>query len=351
MISFFFILSLNAEKKDTDYTNIDGELSGVPRGLTKFVIQRTVKTIGQNCFENSTQTLETIDTKEALLLMRILPKAFAGCIKLKKVDFSNSKLLWSIQESAFENSGIEEVLLPVSLKSIGDFAFHNTKITNISIPDSVFWIGVKCFYNTPLVEVNFTKESCLAVIKFKAFAKTKLTHFYVPKNVASIGGGCFARTPLTNLTLSKNNVHLTYNHTMYNKNMTKVLFVLPTYTGSIEINSNAREIAPSAFEYCQVTEINLANIEMIGTRAFYHSGLTQVSIPASVRLIGESSFEGCSALRSLRIKGSNIVIGKNSFYHTGISCNVKIDPSLIYTLIQNGISINSFYKCHQEEHM
>ena len=354
MLCFLFSLSFcvsSQKKPDPNYGNADGDLLSVPSSLTKYSIHRTIKTIGPNCFENSSKTITSINFKDAIMLMRIMPYAFKGCIKLTSIDFSNCNLLWSIQESAFENSGIETIILPNSLKSLGDYAFSKTKITNLTIPDSLFWIGKECFYKTPLETVEFVKSPCLAVIGTRAFAKTKLNSFFIPKKVGTIGGGCFSKTNIENITLSSGNIHLSYNITMYNKNKTRLLFIAPEFNGTITLHPNVREISENACEYCKLSEIDLQNVKVIGKRAFYNSMLTKVVIPASVKFIGESAFEKCSKLNSLEVKSNDITISTNAFYHTGIICNVKSDPSVISALVSNGISLNSFYKCEHNEYM
>ena len=353
---FFFFISFSfcassQKKPDPNYGTPEGDLFRVPGGLTKYSIHRTIKIIGPNCFQDSSQTLASVNLKDATMLMRIMPCAFKGCVKLTSIDFSNCNLLWSIQESAFENSGLETIILPNSLKSIGDYVFSQTKIASIKIPDSLFWMGKGCFYNTPLASVEYGKNPCLAVIESQAFARTNLESFTIPKKVGRIGGGCFSKTNIKNITLHPGNIYLTYNITMYDKNTTRLLFIMPDFNGKVKLHPNVIEIYENACEYCKLTEIDLQNVQIIGKRAFYKSMLTKVAIPESVKYIGESAFEKCSKLSSLEILGNEIYICRKAFYHTGIVCDVRSNPYILQSIVANGISLNSFFKCNHEERM
>lgn len=95
------------------------------------------------------------------------------------------------------------------------------------------------------------------------------------------------------------------------------------YTGSIEI--------PSSVTYRR-KEYSVTSIDRY---AFYEcSGLTSVTFPDCMRLIGESAFEGCSNLASVFIPGSVTDIGAAAF--TGCS-------SLAAVTIPNGVSKIDYY--------
>ena len=71
-----------------------------------------------------------------------------------------------------------------------------------------------------------------------------------------------------------------------------------------------------AFGYCpDLTSVTIPNsVKSIGNNAFYGcSGLTSVTIPNSVTSIGDNAFAGCSSLTSVTIPNSVTSIGHNAF--------------------------------------
>lgn len=62
-------------------------------------------------------------------------------------------------------------------------------------------------------------------------------------------------------------------------------------------------IESRAFRYCDALRAVLLpeSLEEIGAWAFAKSGLRSMTIPASVRLIGERAFWGCADLTSLEV--------------------------------------------------
>ena len=83
-------------------------------------------------------------------------------------SFIDEKPVVRIADAAFENQGIDAVVLPEGLQIIGESAFKGNSIKNVDIPDSVTEIGKAAF-----------EENGIEVIE-------------IPKNVISVGAGAFA---------------------------------------------------------------------------------------------------------------------------------------------------------------
>ena len=128
-------------------------------------IPDSVEIIGTGCFTGCTgirsvklseklTTIESAVFKECNSLSEInIPdgvvsigiNAFYGCDSLTKIEFPDS--LKNIEESSFENSGVEELLLPTNIESIGKRAFANCNLVTLIIPDSIKEISDEVFYN------------------------------------------------------------------------------------------------------------------------------------------------------------------------------------------------------------
>jgi hypothetical protein len=71
--------------------------------------------------------------------------AFNGCRYLTQVRLSPDTT--SINEGAFQNSGLMEIELPNSVNTITKSSFSETNLTTVTIPDSVTKIEEYAFYS------------------------------------------------------------------------------------------------------------------------------------------------------------------------------------------------------------
>ena len=140
------------------------------------------------------------------------------------------------------------------VKEIADEGLSGTGITKLVIPKTVETIGVAAFaYNYSLKEVTFAGGSELNEIPRGAFGYCNaLTEITIPQTVESI-------EPLA--------------------------FVNCERLSSVAFPDNLKKIGDGAFEGCTKLEsVSLPQtLEKIGNMAFYKTGLTEITIPDSVR--------------------------------------------------------------------
>ena len=109
---------------------------------------------------------------------------------LKNVVFNDN--LASIGWGAFQNTGIEELNLPL-VSAIEDSTFYNcSKLRSVIIPDSVETIGYAAFENCPLLSDVKIQNGSLDFIDMSAFLDcNSLKKIYIPKSVTRIGQWAF----------------------------------------------------------------------------------------------------------------------------------------------------------------
>lgn len=91
----------------------------------------------------------------------------------------------------------------------------------------------------------------------------------------------------------------------FRRNQAGTGYILEGYTGGATV------VIPAEYNSLPVVEI--------APNTFAGQAITAVTIPESVRVIGDSAFEGCSALETLTVKGSNLAqIGTRAFYRSGV---------------------------------
>lgn len=202
------------------------------------------------------------------------------------------------------NKTLEEVILPMSLKSIGQEAFANCKnLKSIKFGDSIDSIASRAFFSTPL--------------------QGELT---IPANIRIIGKQAFAETDISKVSISSD-IHTTKESTIYT-----------VYSNSVFANcSNLQEVIVA--EGCTILELGFSNCKKLNT----------VSLPSSLQKIGyESSishnyiFNQCSRLENIKLPQALVFIGEYTFSRTPLR-TINIPNSVQH------IGNNAFYNCEMLE--
>ena len=98
-----------------------------------------------------------------------------------------------------------------------------------------------------------------------------------------------------------------------------------TFVTSVSIPATMKTIGNEAFKNCSnLTSLTFegeSQLEQIGDYAFYNTGLTTISIPATVKTIGNSAFKDCGNLTSLTFEGESQLeqIGDYAFMESGLT--------------------------------
>ena len=178
----------------------------------------------------------------------------------------------------YMNQSLQNVVLPSNLRLIGKFAFSTCLLLeSVNIPASVYDIGLYAFSNCEgMKTVTFEKNSILGNIQDGAFeACFLLEEIKIPASVITIYP-CAFRACIS---------------------LERVEF---------EQGSRLERIYSEGFAYCEsLEEIELpSNLEMISGMAFIGCGLSKVSIPVSIKIIGDQAFSNCLDLVEMYYAGT-----------------------------------------------
>lgn len=200
---------------------------------------------------------------------------------------------------AFRNhSSLRSITMPDSLSSIGNYAFCNcSNLTDIRIPDGVTYVGGYAFYNCSSL-TNISISNRVTDIKENTFSDcTSLTSVIIPNGVTTIGGYAFyGCNSLTSIRIPDSVISIRENAFNYCSNLNEIV---------VEKN-NANYSSKDGILY------NKEQTELISCRGNRES----VTIPESVKKIGEEAFYGCNSLRSISIPDSVLEIMQNAFEGT-----------------------------------
>ncbi|MCI5587164.1 MAG: leucine-rich repeat protein [Lachnospiraceae bacterium] len=166
---------------------------------------------------------------------------------------------------------------------IDDKAFaYSSTIQVVNIPNTIKYIGQEAFeYSKKLKEVNFAEDCDIEVLSGYAF------------------NGC--------------------------ESLSKVVY--PT-KGFVIISDGAFS-GCSMLKDCYISD----RTEEIGNYAFENTGVTNLKITNSVKLIGSSAFRECQNITSVSIPASVLYIGNNVF----MDCVNLVDATIKCNLISSGL--------------
>ncbi len=313
--------------------------------VDSITIPSNVTFIGRNAFYNAKDLIGVAFDSNSKLAT-IEREAFARTTELETITLPKS--LTSLGSSAFEQSGLEQVLFEegMNLKEISEKAFLGTNITSVSIPASVVIINHNAFRDClNLSSVVFNNTNDLTIMN-DVFYNTGLTEVNINENITYIGEYSFnGLRELTEFNVSEDNEHYqSINGVLFSKNGKKLISFPGNITGSYTIPNYVETIGFGAFENSKLEEVNFENninLLTIGYRAFYNSSIKQISIPSSVISIDYYAFAMCDNLTKVEFADDNNLLGiyEGAFYLDRNLSEITIPDSIIE------ISDFAFYGC------
>ncbi len=257
-------------------------------GLTEIIIPRTVTTIGNCAFESCESATEI---KILGPVTSIGDYAFYGCSSAEKIVLPDT--VTSIGQSAFYAcNSLEEFVIPNGVTSIGDYTFFNSqKLKKVTLPNDITNIGAFAFYQCrSLQEINIP----LSVVEIDEYAFgncSTLVDVWYP--------GTLADKNKINIGANNTELHNADWHYIYsNDNFTyQISDGKATVTGCDKNLSGKITIAETIDEF---------PVTAIGDSAFNGcSAITEINIPSGITNIGENVFDGCTSLKRIEVAEDN----------------------------------------------
>ena len=264
-----------------------------------------------------------------------------------------------LETGSFASSVITSVVLPEGLKKIRSYAFEGCRnLEQIDMPDSVETIGSYAFcWCSSLEEIELSKgikeifpyafymcealksiniPEGVSVIDQNAFLHcTALETVTLPGTLTEIGRDAFYKTAYFDNAENRNG------NALYNGKY--LLDVLPEAEGSFVIKEGTELIAGGALSNCvKLTEITIPDsVKYIGEFAFSGcKGIKSIVLPESVVKTGEYIFSQCSGLESVVILGNITVIENSAFYRCEKLTNAVL-PDTVKTIGDSAFNLCS----------
>ena len=232
---------------ETKQTTIADGAFATCENLSQFITVKNIKSVGKSVFAKlpvSIVEISNVDTIGEL--------AFADCDKLYGLTVQNVKTIGSL---AFAGSGEQtndNIILLDSIQNVGSRAFEGCKFTSADIRN----LNTVTTYTDPKTNIVFSP---------------------------------FAKSNIKKVRFSDEAKHTVCANAF--KNATSLQSVVLSYgTGLDDIST----VDTSAFEGCvKLTDINLSKeLTTINGLAFYNTGLTEITVPASLTKITTASVAG-----------------------------------------------------------
>ncbi len=267
----------------------------------KVIIPEGITTIASNAFTNS-NCISSITIPKSVTT--IGDRAFIGCSRLEKINVDpDNKNFTSVDGVLYNKDKTELICFPVF-----------STIVNLNIPDTVKIVRRYAFNGSMNSLENVTIPKDLNKIEDNAF----------------LGCSCYININVN----TENKNFIVDGKNLFNKEKTKIICYMDKAVGETEdhysILDGVTTICGGAFAHCSLANITIPDsMKEIGDNAFYGcTDLTSVNIPNSVETIGESAFSECSKLTEITIPDSVETIGKSAFSECSRINKISIPSSV-----------------------
>lgn len=320
-------------------------ISGSKKNLETLVLADTVKTIGKYAFRNLTK-LSSVTFSASL--ETIGEYAFDGCESLTVFNAPSS--LKTIEYSAFANSGLETVTLNEGLESIlgkdnnlnaYPGPFENTKIKTLKVPSTVKKVCVfgrissleTLYISADFLNSVYTRNGSTSVRRlFLTGGSLSMIDLFDDFYEVHFASGVTSTNTYTYklysnaLIVNESNVQISVPDDYVGEYVTSESAVTGKFVAENDLiyySYNGRKILVRyTGEKTVIEASDLSGITDIYNPAFRNTNITSVTLPSSVKNLGEKAFSSCKSLSTVYIPSSVERIAGYAFIWSGSDSSI-----------------------------
>lgn len=223
-------------------------------------------------------------------------------------------------EACSDLESVEEIICPDSVESISSCAFRFcSNLKRLVLPASTLDFRANWISGCAALE-ELVLPGLLDSIIASVFEAENLRALYIGPNVSRVVPGAFEKTNLETIVVDPANPHLKTDGTSLYSKDGRVLIALCKRVSHLAVAEGCRKIAKKAC--CNIEELSSVelpdSLTVVGTYAFAHSGLKEMTLPSSVRVIAEKACFYCRSLKSIRINEGLRRIDNSAFEESGL---------------------------------
>ena len=283
--------------------------------LTAVSIPDHVTTIGGSAFE---QCSSLTDVTIGNGVTSIGYYAFYKCGSLRALVIPDSVV--TIAYGAFEDcTALADLTIGSNVKDIGNYAFSRSGIETIVIPGSVQSMGTRVFSNCTSLRSAVISNG-LRTIGYQTFSGcTNLQEISIPESVTSIGESAFAGCGLQELyipdsvtSVSKNAFSGCKNlqSLRISRNLTTIpddVFLNCSNLYTVTISDTTTSVYNYAFRNCSVKKLVVedGSVSLTASMLAFSSTLEEIVIPDSVTVIYDKTISECKNLKKIQVAENN----------------------------------------------
>ena len=207
-----------------------------------------------------------------------------------------------IGDMAFYNcTNLTEVVIGDSVEVIGEAAFYKCKkLSSVVLPDSVTTLESAAFADcTSLTSVDLNKVEILADYCFQSVSFEEVV---IPATLTDMSYLSFYGASIRSYNVEEGNtVYAAADGILYSADMkTLILYPAASVQTSFTVPEEVTSIGDAAFlKASNLKEIDLKNVEYLGSSAFQDCGLEEVVLPDSLTSVDYFTFYGCLSLKKV----------------------------------------------------
>ncbi len=314
--------------------------------LTSVTFPSTLEVMGKYVFDGCAN-LQSVTFKEGMKM--IGGSLLDECPLVTSITIPKS--VEKIDSSAFYESGLTSVEIPEdsNLKEIGSSAFAKTAITSIRIPDSVTLIGASAFNEcTQLAKVIISNKNNVTELKGSVFKKCAALSGTVEfPNLKTIGSNDFQESGFEIVKLPAlekmsssafqecpNLLTVTFGSDKLDQLGSKTFYKCPvldeidlTKTGLLHLGANSFELSgirtvklPDTLLYITYSKKTSFPSGTSNASTFKDcTRLSSVTFGSNLQIIGQRTFYGCTALKSIEIPSTLKRVEDYAFQNSGLT--------------------------------
>lgn len=270
--------------------------------------------------------------------------AFMGCFHLSDVQIPAT--LTQLGSYAFKNcQQIVALHLPDALQRIGTETFYGcTGMTDINLPQALQAIGDRAFYGCRSLEQVQLPVFLLQIGDAAFYDCDRLTSLTLPMTLSVIGAAAFSGCDrLTEISVAAGNKNFVGLDGVLFNTAQDVLLCYPAGRMDLAylVPDGVVQVASAAFAGSSaLREVSIpSTVRSIGNTAFLGTGLHEIVLPEGVETLGIGAFMFCPALQRASLPSTVQEIDPETFAGSAIA-DINVSAANPFYTTSNGVLYN-----------